>query len=174
MVIAPCHTSFANLCNDIVRELGPKTKVMDLVGERVLDTVPASIIVFEVVYVHVSIAERLARSKVKVADDLVDADAAFDAAAFAALLVELFAVVFALALLDVLPSAKGPRHTCVSFADFCAGAAASGFYSIFRRGSTVAIAAVRRIEMRCGFVVVSINTISSIPWQMSRPLAGAT
>ena len=100
-------------------------------GERVPDgRFP---VVLKVVHVHVAIAEALAGGNVEVANDLVDAQAAFDAAAFAALLVQTLGVVLALALLDVLATAEGPRGLRVRLADFVARLAASGFDSV-RRG----------------------------------------
>ena len=103
---------------------------------------------------RLSITEALSRRKVEVANDLVDADAAFDAAALAALLVQLLAVVFALALFDVFAAAEGPGDGGVGFADFGAGVAAAGFYGVGRGGGAVALAAVFGVEVG-GFVFVA-------------------
>lgn len=58
--------------------------------------------------VLLAVAVTLAGRKVEVANDFVDADAPFDAASFFSLLVQVLAVVLALALLYVLASAERP------------------------------------------------------------------
>jgi hypothetical protein len=89
---------------------------------------------------------------VEVADDLVHAQAALDAAAFVALLVQALGVVLAQALLDVLALAEGPGRLGVRLPDFVAGVAAAGFLGVGRGRGAVAVAAVARVEMGCGFV----------------------
>ena len=73
-------------------------------------------IVFQIVDMHVAIAEGLPRREVEVSYNFVDADPALDAAAFLPLCVEVLGVMFALALLDTLATAKRPRNTGISFA----------------------------------------------------------
>jgi len=57
---------------------------------------------------HVAVTEALARREVEVAHDLVDTDASLNSASFASLFVEVLRIVLALALFDVLTTAKGP------------------------------------------------------------------
>jgi hypothetical protein len=57
---------------------------------------------------HVAVGEGFAGCEMEVADDLVNADAAFDTAAFAPLGVEALAVVFTLTLLDAFAATEGP------------------------------------------------------------------
>jgi len=57
MVVGPSHTLLANPANNVVRQLGAKTKVVNLVGEGVFDVVGSSPVVFEIVNVHVAVAE---------------------------------------------------------------------------------------------------------------------
>ena len=113
-------------------------------------------VVFQVVHVHVAVGKGLARCKVEVSDDLVHADPAFDSAAFHALRVEVFGVVFALALLYAFAAAKGPRDGRIGFAHFVAGVAAARFLCLLGGGSTVAFAAVVGVKMR-GIVLVSVG-----------------
>ncbi len=99
-------------------------------------------VIFQIMHMHLSVAETLPRREMEVSDDLIDADAAFNAAAFAALLVELFTVVFPLALLDVFATPEGPGGRGVGVANFRAGVAAPGLRSGGGGGRAVAAAAV--------------------------------
>jgi hypothetical protein len=67
-------------------------------------------VVLQVMDVHVTCGERLSGCDVEVADNLVDSDAALETAALLSLCIKMFGIVFALALLDVLSTAKGPRY----------------------------------------------------------------
>jgi hypothetical protein len=60
------------------------------------------------VYVHVASREGLSRGNVEVAYDLVDLDAAIEAASLLSLRVQMLSVVFALTLLYVLAASKRP------------------------------------------------------------------
>ncbi len=103
---------------------------MDDMRERVASRrVP---VVLQVVHVHVSVAEATAGRKVEVSDNLVDAQAALDAAALFALLVELLGVVFPLALLHALAPTEGPGGLGICFTDFVAGIAAAGLLRVGR------------------------------------------
>jgi len=101
--VLPLHV----LDNDIAK-LGAEAKLVNLVGEgmRVL----VFEVVLEIVNVQVAVGERFSRSNVKVTDDLVDADAALKTASFLTLLVEMFGVVFPLALFDSLSTTERPRY----------------------------------------------------------------
>jgi hypothetical protein len=77
--------------------------------------------------VHVPVAEALAWREVEVAHNFVDSDPAFDSAAFSSLLVEVLAVVFALALLYILAAPEGPADASISVPDFSAGIATTRF-----------------------------------------------
>ena len=116
---------------DGVGELGPEAQGVDLVGEGVADR--GVEVVVQIVYVHVAIAEAAPGRDVEVADDLVDAQVAFDAAPFAPLLVETLTIAFAFALLDAFAATEGPAVGGVGFADIVAGVAAAGFLGV-RRG----------------------------------------
>ena len=153
VVVRPRYASLPYTLDHRVWQLGSEAQVVDLVAEGVFDALRVEVVV-QVVHVHVAVAEALARREVEVAHHLVDADAALDAAAFAALLVEVLAVVFALALLDVLASAKRPAHAGVGVSHFVAGVAAAGLAR--RTGSRRAIAfpAVIWIQvLACIFIV---------------------
>lgn len=106
----------AHAAHHILGQLRTEAQVMHLVREGV--RLGAAEVVVEVVHVHVAIAEALARREVEVAHDLIDADAALDAAALAPLRVELLAVVLALALLHALAVSKGPGLGCVRLPHF--------------------------------------------------------
>ena len=91
----------------------------------------------------------------EVSHDFVDPDSAFDAASFPALGIEVFGVVFTLALFYALATAEGPGDGGVSFADFVAGVAASGFDACSGGRGAVTFAAVGGVEM-LGIVFVSM------------------
>jgi len=118
---------------------------MNLMRERM--RLRTTKVILQIMHMRLSITEALSGREVEVANDLVDADAAFDPAAFTALRVELFAVVFALALLNIFAAAEGPGDGGVGFADFGAGVAAAGFYGVGRGGGAVALAAVFGVEV---------------------------
>lgn len=107
MVIRPSHTTLSTVPLDrVFGELRSETQVMHLVGERVLFR--ALEVVVEIVYVHVAVAETLARSEVEVAHHLVDTDATLNTASLFPLLVKVFRVVLARALFHVLAATEGP------------------------------------------------------------------
>ena len=112
-------------------------------------------VVIQVVHVHVAVAEAAPGRDVEVADHLVDAQAALDAAAFLALGVQPLAVVLPLALLDVLAAAEGPRHGRVRFPHFFARVAAAGLDGVGGRVGAVAAAAVVWVEVH-GDVVLGV------------------
>jgi hypothetical protein len=138
--------------NDHVAELRAEAQLVDLVREGMVVLVLEEVL--QVVYVQVAVRERLSGSNVKVAHDLVDADAALETAPFLTLSIEVLGVVFAFTLFDTLPAAKGPRNRGVGVAYFGARVAASGFDSVLRRGGAIALSTVVGREMR-RFVFVS-------------------
>ena len=145
VVVGPGEVLGAELLVQGVGQLGAEAEVVDDVGEGVLGRrVP---VVLEVVHVHVAVAEAAAGGDVEVADDLVHAQAAFDAAALAALLVETLRVVFALALLDTLAVAERPGGLRIRLLDLLAGVAASGLLRVAGGVRAVARAAVVGVEV---------------------------
>lgn len=87
MMVSPSHALLANASNNIIRQLRTKAKMMDIVGESMFDVIAASPVVLEIVNVHVTVAERLARCKVEIANNLVDTNSTFNTAAFSTLFV---------------------------------------------------------------------------------------
>lgn len=96
-----CHV----LHNDIA-QLRTETQVVDLVGKSVRVLVLE--VVLEVVHVEVAVREGLSGGDVEVANDLVDLDAALEAASLLALFVKVLSVVFTLALLHTLATTERP------------------------------------------------------------------
>jgi len=86
-MVSPSHALLANASNNIIRQLRTKAKMMDIVGESMFDVIAASPVVLEIVNVHVTVAERLARCKVEIANNLVDTNSTFNTAAFSTLFV---------------------------------------------------------------------------------------
>ena len=129
---------------EFVGELGAEAELVDFVGHGVAFIFGEVLFeeVLEVVGVDVAGGEAAAGGDVEVADDFVDADDAFEAAAFAALGVEALRVAFAVALFDVLAFAEGPGFLGVGFTDFIAGVAAAGFYDAVGGWRAAAFAAV--------------------------------
>jgi hypothetical protein len=105
------------------------------------------------VHVHVAVAEAAAGRDVEVAHHLVDAQTALDAAPFVPLLVQLLAVVLALALLDALAPAEGPPLLRVGLPDLLARVAAPGLLRVAWGVGAAAGAAVGWVEMRRGLVL---------------------
>lgn len=152
-MIAPRHARLASIPSQhLIPQLRAKPQMMYLVAERMRFL--AAEVVFEVVNVCLSIGKGLAGREVEVSDDLVDTDAAFDAAAFAALGVERFAVVFAFALFDVLAAAEGPADGGVGIAHFGTGIAAAWFGGTGGCRCAVALAAVGGVHVG-GFIFVA-------------------
>jgi hypothetical protein len=79
---------------------------------------------------------------VEVADDLVDPDAAVEAASLLSLCIEFLGIVLALALLDALAAAERPRYRGVCVADIVAGVTAAGLDCVLRGGCAVAFSTV--------------------------------
>jgi len=125
------------------------------VRESVLNVATAVEVVLQIVHVHISVTETLAWRKVEVANDLVHTDAAFDTAALAALFVKVFAVVFALALLDALAATKRPRDAGVGITNFGARVATAGLLRIGWRWRTKALTAVVGRHVRCFALVTA-------------------
>lgn len=80
--------------------------MVDLVGEGVCVLVPE--VVLQIVNMEVAVRKGLSRGNVEISNDFVNLDAAFKTAAFLALCIKVFGVVFALALLDALATTEGP------------------------------------------------------------------
>ena len=157
VVVRPGH-GVAQVLGHLLGELGPEAQLVDLVREGVPAGDGALEVVVQVVHVHVAVAEAAARRDVEVADDLVDAQPALDAAAFFALRVQPLAVVLSLALLDVLAAAEGPRHGGVGFAHLFARVAAAGFDGVGGSVGAVAAAAVVGVEVH-GDVVLGVAAL---------------
>ena len=140
VVVGPGQVLVAELLVQVVGQLRAEAQVVDRVREGVLGRgVP---VVLKVVHVHVAVAEAAAGRDVEVADHLVHAEPALDAAALLPLLVQVLAVVLALALLDALAAAKGPGRLRVGVLDLVTGVAAPGLLRVARRGRAAAGAAV--------------------------------
>ena len=155
MVVGPSHALLANPANNVVRQLRAETKMVNLVGESVFNVIGSSPVVFEIVNVHVAVAERFAGSEVEVANNLVDTDSTFDTTAFSTLLVEVFRVVLACTLLNVLSSSKRPRDARISVADFSTGVAAASLLCVCRSWCAVAFSAVIGIQVGGRVIVVT-------------------
>lgn len=97
----------------------------------------------------IAIGEAAARCDVEVAHDFVDAEDAFDSAAFFALGGDALCVAFALALFDVLTTFEGPRFLRVGLTDFVACVAAAWFGCVGRWRGAAAFAAVVGVEVFC-------------------------
>lgn len=134
---------------EFVGELGPEAELVDLVGHGVAFVLGEVFFeeVLEVMGVDVTGGEAAAGGDVEVADDFVDADDAFEAAAFAALGVDALGVAFAVALFDVLTFAEGPGFLRIGFADFVAGVATARFHDALGGWRAAAFAAVVRGEV---------------------------
>lgn len=110
MVIRPRQRFAAHLLADSFWDLGPKTQMMNDMREDMTAWDWGIEVVVQVVNVHISVTETASGGNVEVTHDLVDSNAAFNSASLFSLRVQPFAVVLALALLDVLASSKGPRY----------------------------------------------------------------
>jgi len=97
--------------------------------------------------VHVAVAETLARRKVEVAHDLVDANPSLNAASLTSLFIQMFSIVLPLALLDILSTSERPGFLSISLSYFGTGIAASGFRSSRRCRRSVAFSAVIWLEV---------------------------
>jgi hypothetical protein len=153
----------ADAVHDLKGQLRTESQAVDCVGEVVADIgVP---VVLEIVHVHVAAAEAAAGGQVEVSDDLVDTNASLNAAALMALGLELLGVVLALALLDALTLAKGPRCLRIGLADLLAGVAAAGLDGVRRGRGAVAGTAVVRVQMG-GFLLgrVATTDYQNSPW----------
>lgn len=94
-----------HVLDDDVAQLRAKSKVVDLVRERVCLVLE---VVLQVVDVEIAVRERFSRSDVEVTDDFIDSNSTFNTATFLALCVQVFGIVFTLALLDALAATEGP------------------------------------------------------------------
>jgi hypothetical protein len=109
-------------------------------------------VILQIMHMHIPIRVALPRRNMEVTNDLVDADATLDAAAFSSLFVEVLGVVLALALLDAVAAAEGPGYRGIGVAHFVAGLAAAFFFAVRRGRRPVAAAAIVRGEVG-GWVV---------------------
>lgn len=159
MVIRPWHSFVAQpLCN-VFGHLGAEAQVVDGVRKGVTWGPLWNIqIICKIMHMHLTITEAAARRNMEVANDLVDSEAAHDAAALMALLVQFLRIVLTLALFDIFTSTKRPRDACIGFADFFASLAAALLDSGGRGRGTVAIAAVVGIQV--GGLFISMSTQS--------------
>ncbi len=134
-----------HICNGNIAKSRAKAEVVDLVREGVRIIIVE--IHVQVVHVQVAIGEGLSRSNVEVANDLVDLDIALDTASFFSLCVELFAIVFALTLLDPFATTERPGVCSVSVTDIFASLTATWLRTILWGWGAVAFTAVVRIKM---------------------------
>ena len=142
VVLSPRQDLLAHLFGQILGQLGPEAQVVDVVGEGMPLLNRRVPVVLEVVHVHVAVAEAATGRDVEVADDLVDAQATLDAAAFMSLFIQPLGVVLALALLDALASAESPRRLRIRLSDLVASRAATGLLGVVWGRSAAARAAV--------------------------------
>lgn len=91
---------------------------------------------------HVAIAVTASWGDMEISNDLVYPHPTFDTAAFLALLIQSFAVVFAFALLDIFASAKCPGSRRVGVSYFVTGVATPGLLCVRWGGGAVALATV--------------------------------
>ena len=109
-------------------------------------------VVIEIVDMHLSVTETSPRSDMKVADDFVDAESAFDAATLASLFIKFLRIMFSLALFYILATSECPRHGSVGLAHFFAGVAATRFRCFWGSGGTVTIAAIIWVKVAGCFI----------------------
>ena len=91
----------------------------------------------------------------EVANNLVDTDSTFDTTALSTLLIEMFRVVLACTLLNVLSSSKGPRDACISVADFSTGVATASLLCVRRGWCAVAFSTVVGIQVGGRVIVMT-------------------
>lgn len=101
---------------------------------------------------HIAIAETAARRKVKVSNNLINANRAIDPAPFMSLLIQLLGIMLSQALLYAVAPTKSPRCLRVRLSDLVTGVAAAGLLRITRGGGAVARAAVVGVQMLGDFV----------------------
>src|SRR5437660_608554 len=106
---------------------------MDLMGKGVAAFQRRIEEVFEVVDVHIAIAEAPAGRDVEVSHHLVDPNAALDATAFFSLLVQFLTVAFSFTLFNAVTPAKGPAIRRIRLPHLIARIAAAGFLRICGR-----------------------------------------
>lgn len=159
VVIRPRHGLRAQFARHLLGDLRPKAQRVDVVRERMPPLHGRIEVVIQVVYVHGAVAETAPGCDMKVADHLIDPEAALDAAPLLALLVEALGIMFTLALLDVFAAAKGPRHGRVGFPHFFARIAAACFGGIGGSGRAVAVSAVGGIKVD-GYAVFGVAVVS--------------
>lgn len=94
----------------------------------------------------------------EVSNYFIDANTTFDAASFAALGIQMFGVVFTLALLYAFAAAEGPGDGGVGFANLITGVAAVFLDGIFWGRGAVTLTTVFGVEM-LGVVLVSIRSL---------------
>jgi hypothetical protein len=82
---------------------------------------------FQIMNVHVHIAEASTRSNMEIAHHLINSDTSLDPASLTSLLVESFSISFTFTLLYIFAAAKSPRCGSVCFSYFFAGVATVGF-----------------------------------------------
>lgn len=173
----PCVLLLHILDNDIAK-LGTEAKLVNLVGEGMRILILE--VVLEIVYVKVAVRERLSGRNMKVTDNLVDADASLKTTSFLTLLVEMFGVVFSLALFNSLSTTERPRYRSVCVANFVAGIAAAGLDCVGGGRCAVTFAAVIGSKMRrlvsMSEIVVSTPLLlesallqSATPWRLTDP-----
>ena len=105
-------------------------------------------VVIEIMNVHISVAETPPWRNVEVSNDLIDTNSSLYAASFLALGIQSLAVVFALALLYIFSSSKGPRLAGICLSNFVTGVTTAGFLCSRGSGCAITCTAVLRIQMR--------------------------
>lgn len=98
---------------------------------------------------HVTVREAAAGGDVEVPDDLVHLDNTLQTTTFLPLCLESSCVTFSFALFDIPAVSETPLFQRVCFSDLLAGGTAAGLDSVRGCGSSSALAAIFRIEMRC-------------------------
>lgn len=146
-----------HICDHFISKLRAKPQMMDHMGEGVRLILE---VVLQIMHMQIAIREALARGNMEIANDLVHADATFEAAPFLALLIEVFGVMFALALFDALAAPKGPRDRSVSVAHLVTSVATSGLGGVSGSGSAITFSTVAWIEM-LGLVFVPTSDVST-------------
>lgn len=143
MVVSPWLVPTTKFLRNPLRQLWAEAHMVDSMRERVsalhIRRIP---VIGQVMNVHVAIAVTASWGDMEIANDLVNPHPTFDAAAFLALRIQLFAIVFAFALLDVLAAAKGPGDGRVGVAYFVTSITTSCLLCVRWGGGAVALATV--------------------------------
>lgn len=143
MMVSPRLVLTTELLRNPVRQLWTKAHMVDSMRKRVsalhVRRIP---VIGQVMNVHVAIAVTASWSDMEIANDFVYPHPTFDPAAFLALRIQFFAVVFAFALLNVFAAAKCPGDGRVGVTYFVTSITTSWLLRIRWGGGAVALATV--------------------------------